>query len=186
MIGNLGRDPEQLQSQTPMCRFTVAVTKKGYTTQSGVVVPDHTEWFNVLCGNKNAAIALQYLHKGDKVYVEGETYTSEFTDQQGVKNTRTEVRCERFEMLTPRQQAQAPQQYAPQAPQQYAPQAPQQYAQQYQQSPQYAPQAPQQYAPQAAPQYAPQAQQAAPQQTQQVGVYGQRAQLQPAEQERPF
>lgn len=132
MIGNLGRDPEQLQSQTPMCRFTVAVTKKGYTTQSGVVVPDHTEWFNVLCGGKNAEIALQYLHKGDKVYVEGETYTSEFTDQQGVKNTRTEVRCERFEMLTPKQQPQT---------QQYV-QQPQPAAPQYQPSPQPQPQVP--------------------------------------------
>lgn len=126
MIGNLGRDPEQLPSQTPMCRFTVAVTKKGYTTQSGVVVPDHTEWFNVLCVGKNAEIALQYLHKGDKVYAEGETYTSEFIDQQGVKTTRTEVRCERFEMLTPKQQPQT-QQYAPQ---------PQPAAPQYQPSPQ--------------------------------------------------
>lgn len=132
MIGNLGRDPEQLQSQTPMCRFTVAVTKKGYTTQSGVVVPDHTEWFNVLCGGKNAEIALQYLHKGDKVYVEGETHTSEFTDQQGVKTTRTEVRCERFEMLTPKQQPQT-QQYTPQ---------PQPAAPQYQPSPQPQPQVP--------------------------------------------
>lgn len=132
MIGNLGRDPEQLQSQTPMCRFAVAVTKKGYTTQSGVVVPDHTEWFNVLCGGKNAEIALQYLHKGDKVYVEGETYTSEFTDQQGVKSTRTEVRCERFEMLTPKQQPQT---------QQYV-QQPQPAAPQYQPSPQPQPQVP--------------------------------------------
>ena len=154
MIGNLGRDPEQLQSQTPMCRFTVAVTKKGYTTQSGVVVPDHTEWFNVLCGGKNAEIALQYLRKGDKVYVEGETHTSEFTDQQGVKTTRTEVRCERFEMLTPKQQPQT-QQYAPQ---------PQPAAPQYQPSPQPQPQVPvgvygqvvQQPSPQPQPQPQPQ------------------------------
>ena len=188
IIGNLGKDPDvrTYQDGSKVCRFTVAVTEKAYTLQNGTQVPEHTEWFNILCRGKKAEVAESFLHKGDKVYIEGSTYTGEYQDQQGMTKRYTEVRCEVLEMLTQRQQAQAPQQYAPQAPQQYAPQAPQQYAQQYQQPPQYAPQAPQQYAPQAAPQYAPQTQQAAPQQTQQVGVYGQRAQLQPAEQERPF
>ena len=152
MIGNLGKDPEQIQSQYgAMCRFTVAVTKKGYTTSSGVQVPEHTEWFNILCNGKNAETALQYLHKGDKVYVEGETFTSEYTDQQGLTKRNTEVRCERFEMLTPKAQQQQPsvQQYA-QPVQQYAPQAAPQQVQQPQQY-QPAPQAPQ-YAPQQAPQ----------------------------------
>ena len=176
IIGNLGKDPDvrTYQDGSKVCRFTVAVTEKAYTLQNGTQIPEHTEWFNILCRGKKAEVAELYLHKGDKVYVEGSTYTGEFQDQQGMTKRYTEVRCDVLEMLTSRQQPQT---------QQYAAQAPQQYAQQYQQSQQYAPQAAPQYAPQA---YAPQTQQAAPQPPQQVGVYGQRAQLQPAEQDRPF
>lgn len=177
IIGNLGKDPDvkTYQDGSKSCRFTVAVTEKGYVMQNGTQVPEHTEWFNILCRDKKAEVAAQFLHKGDRVYIEGKTFTGEYQDQQGVAKRYTEVRCEVLEMLTPKAQAQQPpvQQYAPPAQQyapptqQYAPQtAPQATPQQVQQPPQYqaAPQAPQ-YAPQQAPQA--------------TGVFGQPAQTVP-------
>ena len=112
LIGNLGKDPDvrAFQDGTKVCRFTVAVTDKGYTTQSGAQVPEHTEWFNIICRGKKAEVAEQYLHKGDKVYIEGRTYTGEYTDQQGVKKSYTEVQCVELELLTPKQQTQQTQQ----------------------------------------------------------------------------
>ena len=152
LIGNLGKDPEvrTFQDGTKSCRFTVAVTEKGYQRRDGTQVPEHTEWFNIYLRGAKVDVAQQYLHKGDKVYIEGKTFTGEYTDQQGVKKTYTEVQCDVLELLTTKAQPQQ-QQYAPQqgfAPQQYAPQPQYQQAApqpQYQQAPQYAPQpAPQQ------------------------------------------
>ncbi len=153
IVGNLGKEPDvrTFQDGTKACRFTVAVTEKGYQRRDGTQVPEHTEWFNIYLKGAKVDVAQQYLHKGDKVYIEGKTFTGEYTDQQGVKKTYTEVQCDVLELLTPKAQPQQTQ-YAPQqgfVPQQYAPQ-PQQFQQaapqpQYQQAPQYAPQtAPQQ------------------------------------------
>lgn len=173
IIGNLGKDPDvhTYQDGSKSCRFTVAVTEKGYVMQNGTQVPEHTEWFNILCRDKKADVAAQFLHKGDRVYIEGKTFTGEYQDQQGVTKRYTEVRCEVLEMLTPKAQTQQPpvQQYAPPA-QQYAPQAAPQQVQQPQQY-QAAPQAPQ-YAPQQAPQS--------------MGVFGQPAQAVPVGGGRPW
>lgn len=182
LIGNLGKDPDvrSFPDGSKACRFSVAVTERSYTMQNGTQVPEHTEWFNILCRGKKAEIAEQYLHKGDKVYIEGKTYTGEYTDQQGVKKSYTEVQCDVLELLTPKAQAQTqqatPQQgyvQQPVAPQ-YAP-APQ--TPQYAPTPQYG-QAPvqQPYAPAPAP--AP----AAPAPQAPVGVFGQPAQTVPVDQ----
>jgi len=155
IIGNLGEDPKvrTYQDGSKICRFTVAVTEKAYTMQNGIQVPEHTEWFNILVRGPKAGVAEQYLHKGDKVYIEGKTYTGDYQDQQGVTKRYTEVRCEVLDFLSSKPQTQPQQSYTPQ------------------QAPQY-----QQPAPQSMPQYAPAPQQPAPQQpqTQQVGVFGER------------
>lgn len=180
LIGNLGKDPDvrSFPDGSKACRFSVAVTEKGYTMQNGTQVPEHTEWFNILCRGKKAEIAEQYLHKGDKVYIEGATYTGEYQDASGQKKVYTEVRCDVLELLTPKAQAQTqqamPQQgyvQQPVAPQ-YAP-APQ--TPQYAPTPQYG-QAPvqQPYAPAPAP--------AAPAPQAPVGVFGQPAQTVPVDQ----
>lgn len=152
IIGNLGEDPKvrTFQDGSKTCRFTVAVTEKAYTMQNGTQVPEHTEWFNILVRGAKASVAEQYLHKGDRVYIEGKTYTGEYQDQQGVTKRYTEVRCEVLELLSFKPQAQPQEQFQQQPQQSYTPQ----------QAPQY-----QQHAPQSMPQYAPQ--------TQQVGVFGQ-------------
>lgn len=193
LVGNLGRDPEirNYENNFKTATFTVAVTKKGYRLENGTQVPDHTEWFNIYVSGDLAKVVEQYLHKGDRVYIEGETYTSEYTDKQGVQKRFTEVRCSVLEMLntkpvqnnaqqqnTMQQQAYQPQQQA-YAPQQQA-YFPQQQAYQPQQG--YAP-APQQYAQQPVQQaYVPQQQAVAPQQ----GVFGQPAQVQQAQGDAPF
>lgn len=120
IIGNLGEDPKvrTYQDGSKICRFAVAVTEKAYTTQNGIQVPEHTEWFNILVRGNKAGVAEQYLHKGDRVYIEGKTYTGEYQDQQNVTKRYTEVRCEVLELLSTKPQTQPQQAYMPpQAPQ---------------------------------------------------------------------
>lgn len=105
IIGNLGRDPEvtTFQDGSKEAKFTVAVTERGFTTNTGKVIPEHTEWFNCVCKGSKAEFVSQYLHKGDRVFCEGKTYTSEYTDAQGVTKRFTEVRLTEVIGLQPRQ-----------------------------------------------------------------------------------
>ena len=107
LIGNLGKDPDvrAFQDGTKVCRFTVAVTDKGYTTQSGAQVPEHTEWFNIICRGKKAEVAEQYLHKGDKLYIEGRIRYTSYDDKQGQRRYATEIWADNMELLSPKPNA---------------------------------------------------------------------------------
>lgn len=106
IVGNLGKEPEVRQNEQGYlaCRFTVAATENGYTMSNGIQVPEHTEWFNIYLKGSLAEVAQKYLHKGDKVYIEGKTVTREYVNRQGLKGTFTEVQCSVLELLVQRPQ----------------------------------------------------------------------------------
>ena len=101
LIGNLGRDPEvrYVMQDVPVATFTVATTEKGYRLANGTEVPDQTEWHNVVLWRGLAKIAEQYLHKGDKVYIEGKIKTRTYDDKNGVQKRITEIIADNMEVL---------------------------------------------------------------------------------------
>ena len=72
LVGNLGRDPEikYTQSNVPLATFRVATTEN-WKDQNGEW-QERTEWHRVVIRGKLAEVVKQYLHKGSKVYVEGQ------------------------------------------------------------------------------------------------------------------
>ena len=50
LIGNVGREPEIKYYEADQCvaSFTLATTERGYTLPNGTVVPDHTDWHNIV------------------------------------------------------------------------------------------------------------------------------------------
>ena len=101
LIGNLGRDPEvrYVMQDVPVATFTVATTEKGYRLANGTEVPDQTEWHNVVLWRGLAKIAEQYLHKGDKVYIEGKIKTRTHDYKNGVQKRITEIIADNMELL---------------------------------------------------------------------------------------
>ncbi|MBQ4460603.1 MAG: single-stranded DNA-binding protein [Bacteroidaceae bacterium] len=101
LIGNLGRNPEvrYVMQDVPVATFTVATTEKGYRLANGTEVPDQTEWHNVVLWRGLAKIAEQYLHKGDKVYIEGKIKTRTYDDKNGVQKRITEIIADNMELL---------------------------------------------------------------------------------------
>lgn len=104
VIGNLGNEPKvnvitTNNGLTKAASFSVATTERGYTTQSGIQVPDKTEWHNIVCFGKMAEIVERYLRKGSKVYVEGKMRTRKYEDRQGVSRSVMEIQAENLEML---------------------------------------------------------------------------------------
>ena len=65
-------------------------------------VPERTEWHNILMWRGLAETVEKYVHKGDKLYIEGEIRTRNWTDNKGTVHYITEVWAKEMEMLTPK------------------------------------------------------------------------------------
>jgi len=104
LIGNVGRDPIIRYVDTGVCTasFSLATSTPGYTLPNGTQVPERTEWHSVLAWRRLAEIIEKYVHKGDKLYIEGELRTREYTDKKGVTRRITEIWAKEMEMLTPK------------------------------------------------------------------------------------
>ncbi|MCD8167193.1 MAG: single-stranded DNA-binding protein [Bacteroides sp.] len=104
LIGNVGKDPEvrYLDSGVAVASLSLATTDKGYTLANGTQVPERTEWHNLVLWRGLAEIAEKYVHKGDKLYVEGKIRSRSYDDQNGMKRYITEIFVDNMEMLTPR------------------------------------------------------------------------------------
>ncbi|MCD8266891.1 MAG: single-stranded DNA-binding protein [Prevotellaceae bacterium] len=104
LIGNVGAEPEvrYVEQGVPVASFPLATTRRGYTLQNGTQVPEQTEWHNILLWRKQAEVAEKYVHKGDKLYIEGSIRTRSYDDKNGVRRYRTEIWAEAIELLSPR------------------------------------------------------------------------------------
>lgn len=104
LIGNVGKDPEvrYIEAGVATATLSLATSTPGYTLPSGTQVPERTEWHRVLMFRRLAEIVERYVHKGDKLYVEGSLRTRSYTDKTGKTKYVTEVWAENMEMLTPR------------------------------------------------------------------------------------
>lgn len=85
-----------------MAQLSLATTEKGYTLQNGTQIPDRTEWHNLIFRNRLGEIVDKYVHRGDKLYVEGKIRTRSYDDQSGIKRYVTEIFVDNMEMLTPK------------------------------------------------------------------------------------
>ena len=104
LIGNVGRDPEvrHLDTGVTVATFTLATTERGYTLPNGTQVPDRTDWHNIVLWRGLATTAEKYVHKGDKLYIEGKIRPRTYDDQNGVRRYTVEIVADEMEMLTPR------------------------------------------------------------------------------------
>lgn len=101
LMGNLGKDPETrtLESGTVMCRFSIATTETYKNRQSGERT-SHTEWHNIVLWRGLAEVADKYLHKGDKVLIEGRIRTRSWEDKEsGQMRYSTEILGDQMQMM---------------------------------------------------------------------------------------
>src|SRR5215813_4889291 len=98
LVGNLGADPEvrQLPSGEPVVNLRIATSESWRDKNSGER-KEKTEWHRVVIFNENLAkVAEKYLHKGSKVYLEGQLQTRKWTNKDGTERYTTEVVLLRF------------------------------------------------------------------------------------------
>jgi single-strand DNA-binding protein len=92
LLGNVGKDPEVkfLPSGSAVANFSIATTER--FKDKGGEWQDKTEWHNLAAYGKVAEIIQKYVHKGDKLFVEGRLTTRSWDDKEsGKKVYRTEI-----------------------------------------------------------------------------------------------
>ncbi len=100
LIGNLGKDPEvkTFEGGNMLVRFPIA-TSETYTSRKTNEKVTQTEWHTIVLRRGLAEVAEKYLHKGDKVFIEGKIRTRSWDDQNGEKRYATEVHADNMTML---------------------------------------------------------------------------------------
>ena len=104
LIGNVGAEPEvrYFDQDQAVANVRLAMTERGYTLANGTKVPDRTDWHNLVFYRRLAKIVEQYVHTGDKIYVDGKIQYRQYDDKKGIQRTTTEVIVDNLELLTPK------------------------------------------------------------------------------------
>ena len=105
LIGNVGVEPDvrYYEADQAVAQVRLATTERGYTLPNGTQVPNRTDWHNLVFYQRLAKIVERYVHKGDKIYVEGRLRYRSYDDQKGQRRFVTEIYVDNLELLTPRQ-----------------------------------------------------------------------------------
>ena len=106
LIGNVGREPNvrYVDRDVAVASLSLATSDRAYTLPNGTQVPERTEWHNLVFWRGLAQTVEKYVHKGDKLYVEGSIHSRSYDDQNGVRRTVVEIWVDNMEMLSRQQQ----------------------------------------------------------------------------------
>ncbi len=108
LIGNVGRDPELRKTPqgNSVCTLRVATTEfyRGRNGERREV----TDWHSVVLWDRLAEIAVQKIHKSDRIYVEGKLRTRSF-EKDGITRHVTEIIAQNIIILSrkPREESEA-------------------------------------------------------------------------------
>ena len=83
LIGNIGAEPEAITTATGVIftKFTLA-TNRTYADAAGEQ-HEETEWHRLTFFGRLAEIVEEWVHKGDRLYVEGRIQSREREDEEG-------------------------------------------------------------------------------------------------------
>ena len=98
LIGHLGADPEvrTFQSGGKVCNLRIATSETWKAKDTGER-KERTEWHTVAIFTEGLVrVAEQWLHKGSKVYIEGQLQTRKWQDQSGADRYSTEIVLQGF------------------------------------------------------------------------------------------
>ncbi len=109
LIGRVGTDPQVKYLDQGVCvaKVRMATTERGDVLQKGTQVPERTEWHNCIFWRKSAEVVEKYVHKGDRLYVEGKIQSRDWTDRQGISRKSIDIVVDNMEMLTTRSTAES-------------------------------------------------------------------------------
>ncbi len=99
LIGNVGSEPEirMTPSGAKIAKFSVA-TNRSFQDRSGQQ-QERTEWHRLTCFGRLSDIVEQWVHKGDRIFVEGRIEYSQTQDDKGGTRYWTDIVVNEMIML---------------------------------------------------------------------------------------
>ena len=99
LVGNVTWDPElkHTENKKSVCSFGLA-TNRNWTSGEGEK-REETDYHRIVAWGKLGEICHQYLKKGRLVYVEGRLHSRQFTDNEGITKSATEIVIDDMQML---------------------------------------------------------------------------------------
>ncbi|MFA6215527.1 MAG: single-stranded DNA-binding protein [Patescibacteria group bacterium] len=107
IIGNLTKDPDIRTTPSGQTVTSFSVATNLIWTDANGEKQKKAEFHNIVAWRKLGEICGQYLHKGNKVYIEGRLQTRDWEGSDGVKRYRTEIVADNMIMLDTKGTAQA-------------------------------------------------------------------------------
>ena len=106
-MGRLTAEPElrMTPNNVMVATFTLAVERKRTKGKAA------TDFFDVVAWRERAEFAAKYLHKGQRVVVQGEMLTRSYTDRNGVKRKAYELTADQIFFADSKQEATQAAQY---------------------------------------------------------------------------
>lgn len=104
LLGNVGKEPDvkYFDQNSAVANFTVATTERSFVGKSGQVVPERTEWHNIVVRGGLIPVVERFVHVGSKVYIEGKIRSRSFVDRDGQTRYVTEIPADVLEVLSRR------------------------------------------------------------------------------------
>ena len=86
LVGRAGRDPEARETGKGD-----TVANLSLSTSSGYGDNEKTDWHRVTFFGKVADTVVQYVKKGQEIYIEGRISYSKYTDREGIEKYSTDI-----------------------------------------------------------------------------------------------
>ena len=102
IVGNLGQDPEIKYTAGGAAVTTLSIaTSDSWKDKDSGMDQERTEWHRVVLWRRLAEVAVEYLKKGSKVYIEGQLQTRKW-EQEGQTRYTTEIIARDMQFLDSR------------------------------------------------------------------------------------
>lgn len=107
ILGRVGQDPKIMDGRNgKFATFSIATTDRAYTKQDGTVIPERTEWHNIVANGKLVQVIESFVKKGSMLYIEGQIRTRKYTDNSNIERSSTEIHIggmdSKMELLSPK------------------------------------------------------------------------------------
>lgn len=101
LIGNVGKEPDvrYFEANKAVANFTLATTERARKGPGEQVIPERTEWHNIVARGGLAQIVEKYVHKGSKLYIEGKIRSRTYVDRESQTRFVTEIVADELELL---------------------------------------------------------------------------------------
>ena len=107
IVGHLGDEPQirNFDGGGMVANFPIATTER-WTDKTTGEKKELTEWHKCVVNGKLAETIEKYVHKGDKVLIEGKLRTRKYTGTDNIERWITEVIVKEFTFMQSKQQTQ--------------------------------------------------------------------------------